>query len=164
MKQSVFLTKMKQLGILPNSGRFFSAFSIVLLLVILNTATGCFNFHNSRIFTVDTYTNADGSLAHRLLELRKQHRYFIVYLGGDIWWLRHFELTEDNTTINGKLEILPTERYKFVNLGNKRRHKHLPKEAHVKHEVHVYASEYAITEWPEVLIPVSAISKIYVYR
>jgi len=157
-KEHLKTVNVKSLSLKNCKKRFFSIISFALLLAFLNLTVGCKSY-----FRVNSHTNQDGLLSSKLIELRSQYKFFIVYLDGDAYWLNSLSISQDNTELRGKIETLPRQRYRFADAEPQRLHSYKSEERIALQEVHIYVHEYAKLDETNVIVPLSGIKRIDVF-
>lgn len=97
-------------------------------------------------------------------QMQGEQKFIILHLEDKAWHLSDIKTDENNVT--GKLSLLSGhEMYKTANPDRANRY-HIGKyndQSYLLNEVHIYASEMAITEQVNVSVPVDAILRVEVY-
>ncbi len=139
------------------NGHGFRIITMMMLFAFLNLVIGC-------SYKVNTLHESQTYFPHAVQNFKAQEKLFIVHFGDDAWWLRDITFNVEMTELHGTLEILPDNRYNFYNPAGSRVNPFTKKTKHLLEEVHIHALEYSKSEDFNVVIPVTSIQRMDVYK
>jgi len=137
--------------------RLLRAIASLLLVAFLNLSVGC------NYYLVRTHHKEGGEITPRIEALEKQNKVFILHFKDDIWLIKNIAINADKSEMRGELGQLPSELRNYHTTDTTRVKRYKANERGILKEVHIYVSEYAVTEGSAVIIPFSAIERIEVY-
>lgn len=133
-----------------------SCFSILIVILFLNSTIGC-SYYNVRNISTTPET-----MSSQLEEFNQSQKYVVIHSGPNMWHLNDFVVNEDNQTLSGSVEMIAEEHIPLKSRDKKRVHRYTINQTPLN-EVHFYVTTSNIPDYgSKISIPFSEITNISV--
>ncbi|MBW6489876.1 MAG: hypothetical protein K0B15_01660 [Lentimicrobium sp.] len=132
--------------------KYLPKIALFVLFAFLNLVIGCHYYKVMKV-PVDSMDQ----------ETLNPQRYVILHLGGDAWHFSSLELDQDKNELRGRIMPLASNHENFRSNNPDKPNRYKVANPSPINELHIYTKEYQVFDSLNVVVPLTAVSKIELY-